>query len=124
MKRSGFKHPRSPLKRSTKPLKRTKLRTVGKRGRAWNRARRRIKPEYERSGNIYCEAGFKGCWRDNALSFAHHSKRRKLKAGELEIVALLCIPCHDIIEVWPAARVKGFILKLIARRETAFYEAA
>ena len=97
----------------------TGLKKIGKKGRAWANARRKLKPVFERMGVVTCEAGLKGCWRDNALSFAHHSKRRKLKAGELEIVALLCIPCHDVIERYKPARMKRFILWLIGKRETA-----
>lgn len=71
---------------------------AGKRTREWERTRAKLKPRFERVGITSCEFRYQGCWRDNALSFAHVDKRRFLSAGELEAVAVACCVCHDRLD--------------------------
>jgi hypothetical protein len=76
------------------------------------------------TGLHYCEARLPGCWGRNWLSWAHHSKRRKLAVEELEIAALLCVPCHNRIEVMKPEEMKETILRIIAGRDDRETEAA
>jgi hypothetical protein len=98
------------------------LNPVGKKGKLNKKANATMAKNFK--GVQYCEARLKGCWGDVALSWAHHSKRRRLTPEELTVAALVCIPCHDQLEVLPAEEMKTRILELIAKRETAFEEAA
>lgn len=97
---------RSPLKRKT-PLKRTGTKT-----RAWESLRRILKREFAAKGVTRCEM----CGTDNYLSFAHAQKRRKLNEAGLRVVALLCLRCHDRIEVLPAAEMETEVTTLITKR--------
>jgi hypothetical protein len=75
------------------------MKRIGKKGQAWNNARARLKQIFYRLGITTCELMYPGCWYDNALSFCHRMKRRKiLDDTELMFVALGCTPCHDILE--------------------------
>lgn len=78
--------------------------------------RRRLKPEFERSGITTCELGYEGCFRDNYLGFAHTKKRRNLGPGELSIVILACNHCHDKIEILPEPEMTKIVLTIIAER--------
>lgn len=71
----------------------------------WEKERRKLKVEFEEKGITTCELRFNGCWRDNALSFAHRHKRDWYKTrgkehllGDFREVILACIPCHNKIE--------------------------
>jgi len=69
----------------------------------WDKARKKLKVIYEDKGIRYCEARLKGCWVNNALSFAHRQKRIEYYSkpellGSFEETLLLCIPCHQKIE--------------------------
>jgi hypothetical protein len=70
----------------------------GKRTRQWERTRAILKPRFERAGITSCEFRYQGCWRGNALGFAHVDKRRFLAPGELEKVALACCVCHNKLD--------------------------
>lgn len=62
----------------------------------WTNARRKLKKEFERRGQTRCEL----CNAAFPLSFAHRYKRRFITTdAEIMTVALLCIPCHQKIEV-------------------------
>jgi hypothetical protein len=79
----------------------------------------------EFKGSQFCEGRLpQVCWGWNWLSWAHHSKRRKLSVGELTIAALLCVPCHQIAERMPAAEMKALILRIIDSRANRETEAA
>ena len=69
----------------------------------WAKARKKLKVIYEDKEITNCELRFKGCWVNNALSFAHRHKRKWYLdhpelLGEFKQTVLACIPCHDIIE--------------------------
>lgn len=99
--------------RSKRPMKR-----AGKKTKEWDRVRVGLKVKFQRAGITSCEAGFEGCWHDNALSFAHSKKRRLCVTPELmEECALMCVPCHEISERLPHAEMESLILGLIAARK-------
>jgi hypothetical protein len=98
-------------------LKRSPLR-AGKKTIRWANIRAVLKQRFEQAGIITCELGFKGCWRDNALGFAHYDKRRFIAEEELWIVVLACNHCHDIVEQLPRAQMKHLLLSVIAGRKT------
>src|SRR4051794_21867306 len=58
---------------------RRRLNRVGKKARAWAITRRELSTEFAAQGITSCELGYEGCWRENALGFAHGRKRRHLK---------------------------------------------
>lgn len=62
----------------------------------------KLKKLYERKGVVQCELRLEGCWRNNALSFAHRHKRRYYKGTDtlwtFNQTILACIPCHQQIE--------------------------
>src|ERR1035437_3184244 len=61
----------------------------GKKGRASLDAVEQMKQGFASVGIVECEGRLEGCWHNNALSFAHASKRRKLTPEELTQAALL-----------------------------------
>lgn|SRR3990167_1572957 len=72
---------------------------------AWNRERLKLKVLFQEKKIIQCEIQIFGCWKDNALGFAHKYKRiwylkkenRKL-LGAFDHVLLACNHCHQKIE--------------------------
>lgn len=81
--------------------------------------RARLKPLFVRAGITVCELRCEGCWKDNALSFAHSLKRRHIKTIEEEQeVILCCVPCHDLIEALPPWRMAEVVRLLIFERRT------
>lgn len=70
----------------------------GKKTKAWNNARAKIKKQFMAWGITTCELKLEGCWKDNALGFAHLDKRRYLTAEDLTKVVLTCTPCHEQTE--------------------------
>lgn len=66
----------------------------------WNTERARLKQEYIRKGKVSCEVQLEGCWRNNALSFAHRYKRNDPRCTHTYKGTLcVCIPCHMKLEV-------------------------
>src|SRR5262249_46520372 len=104
-------NPGRPI-RQKQMIARSKLK-AGPKTRAWAAARRRLKAECEAKGITRCQAGYPGCWGDRALSFAHARKRRHLRPGELEQAALVCVPCHQILERLPADEMYRIVMQLI-----------
>ncbi len=91
----------------------------GKKTKNWQKGRNELKKIFEEHGITTCEAMLPPCWYDNALSFAHDAKRRKLTPEETvdpHRVALLCIPCHSRIEVLPAEEMEAFIQEIVSKR--------
>ena len=84
-----------PVKREKK---RKRLKAGGKKTDSWKEVLAELKVRFERAGITSCELRLDGCWRNNALSFAHSKKRRKIEEGELTETCLLCVPCHQKIE--------------------------
>lgn len=67
----------------------------GKKCQQWDRVRARLKQKFFELGIVRCEK----CGSGFNLSFAHRLKRRFITdEAELMIVALLCVPCHQVIE--------------------------
>jgi hypothetical protein len=115
-----------PLQRSTKRMKRTQMKPrrkkiclwVGKKTREWMRVRAGLKRKFAAAGITSCELGYPGCWKDEALGFAHGRKRRKLEAGELEsLTILVCNPCHDRIETMSPEGMLSIVQSVIAERD-------
>lgn len=102
----------------TTPLKRTPLKARGKKTAAWDATRAALKVVFARAGIVTCELRYQGCWRDNALSFAHSRKRRNIPRGSilLQEVALCCTACHDKIECLPEAEMAQIVRQTIAAR--------
>lgn len=125
---------RNYLKRSTKGLRRDsqkshdfarqrrRLNALGKQGKVNRRANRILAATFK--GSQFCEARLPGCWGNAALSWSHHSKRRKLSAEELTEAALMCVPCHEQWEHLSPEELKANVKGLIAKRETELPEAA
>ena len=104
------------MKRTTKRL------GPGKKTKAWDAARAIIKQRFEKAGITTCELRGSDkvphdCGNDNYLGFAHDAKRRKLTADDLYRVILICNFAHDIIEVWPAEKMKAIVNETIQSRK-------
>lgn len=101
------------------PLRRSRMKGVGKATKEWNAVRRRLKVQYEAAGITECELGYPGCTRDNFLSFAHGRKRRHLQGDELEkLVCLACLNCHERIERLPESAMCGVVELVISERSS------
>lgn len=98
-------------RRTARPLPR-----IGKKGKAWNEARAQAKTVFKARAIVTCEAGLGGCWRNNGLGFAHLKKRRNLKDGDLQMIVLLCNPCHDKFEILPEAEMGQRLQAIIDAR--------
>lgn len=102
------------MKRS--PMNRGKgMKRAGKKTLAWDYVRQWLKIQFKAKGIITCQLKFAGCWFDNALSFCHAAKRRKLTPRDLYIVCLGCTPCHDQLEVMPPEDMKRIVEGLFAQ---------
>lgn len=87
---------------------------TGKKTKQWNRIRAKVKKDFESKGITRCEK----CGSDFGLSFAHRAKRRFIKdEQELSTVALLCIPCHQVIEAKTHEQMFSEITQIIEQRE-------
>lgn len=103
--------PISKGKKTPRPINK-----IGKKGRASLDAVKEMKKESQRLGITTCEAKLEPCWRNNALSYGHPDKRRFLKPEDLTKGILICIPCHQIIEVWPREKMRNFVNDIISKR--------
>lgn len=75
----------------------------GKKTKAWNKDRKKLKTIYKDKGIINCELNLIHCWHFLALSFAHKHKRswyntRPELLGSFNQTLLACVPCHRLIE--------------------------
>lgn len=71
----------------------------------WDKIRKSLKKEFEEKGITRCE----NCGTESFLSFAHRKKRREYynrdqkeeerQLGEFNECLLLCIKCHEEIEI-------------------------
>lgn len=86
---------------------------------AWESVRRQLKREFAAMGITTCEARLPGCRYDDQLGFAHRMKRRKVVGDELRVVAILCNPCHQVIEFLKPEEMKAAIDVIISKREGA-----
>jgi len=105
-----------PKPHKVEKVKVTKI-GVGDKVNEWTEARKEIKQQFQVWKIFKCELNYKGCWKDNALTFAHAEKRRKLTKEDLYKVALLCVPCHDQIEYLPAGEMKRIVEGIIRVRK-------
>lgn len=96
--------PRKPLNRK------------GKKTLEWERVRRELKARFLAAGITTCELRLPGCWRDNALGFAHSKKRREIVGDEIYEVILACNNCHDQVEIKPHEEMRNIILATIQKR--------
>src|SRR5687768_6910583 len=88
-----------PEKRVKKPKR---LKARGEKVEAWEATRAALVQRFQAAGITTCELRYEGCWRNNALSFAHSKKRRYITSQEdLEAVCLCCLNCHGKIEFRP-----------------------
>ena len=71
----------------------------GKKTKAWDAVRAKLKPLFEAAGLTSCEFGFikHGCWGRTGLSFAHAHKRTDPNF-EMCAVALACPHAHQILD--------------------------
>lgn len=130
LRRTGFKRKTFEQAQDEHPsprcfgLNREKGLKPGKKTKAWDRERRKLKIESERTGLTTCE--LRGvipheCSYNNFLGYAHDAKRRKLSAEDLKRAILICNNVHDIIEAWPAEEMKQIVNDTIAARSEAAY---
>lgn len=108
---------RVSLRRSEMKRKPKRCLFVGKKTLEWMRVRARLKRKFAALGITACELGYIGCWKDEALGFAHGRKRRHLQGNEIEdLVILACGPCHDRIETLGPAGMLAIVQSVIAER--------
>jgi len=105
-----------------KPMRKVKMpkpmKTVGKKTMTWVEVREVLRAKFHHAGITECELRLKDvCWRNTALGFAHTEKRRKLEISDLPHVALLCNPCHQVIEPMKPEKMKNIINGLIKVRK-------
>src|SRR5438309_2215150 len=110
----------NPVPKVYKTKKPPKKLGAGQKTKSWEETREELKKEFAANGIKTCEAHFKGCWKNNALSFAHADKRRFLSKEDLKSVALLCSPCHAQLEVKPREEMKKIIMDIIKKRKAQF----
>lgn len=114
------KKPRYGLsKRPSKPLGYTGRLGAGRKTKAWNSERRKLKADSERNNRTTCE--LRGvipheCTYDDQLGYAHPAKRRKLSAKELKVAILICNRMHDLLEVMKPEEMKRIVYDTIAAR--------
>ncbi len=87
----------------------------GKKVKAWDSARAKLKVKFQAAGIMTCELRYAGCAFDNYLGFAHAHKRRKVT--DLSIAILCCNFCHDEIEIKPHEEMERIVMAVIAARE-------
>ena len=92
-----------PFPKPVKQIKKKKrLRAVGEKVSAWSKTRDELILRFEKAGITQCELRYSGCWKNNALSFAHSKKRRFITSQEEMVeVVLCCTSCHQIAEYSP-----------------------
>ena len=70
------------------------IKKLGKKGKAWKKARAKLKKEFQDKGITRCEL----CSQDFALSFHHRHKRKENDPHTFENVILVCGSCHHKLE--------------------------
>lgn len=72
---------------------------VGKKTNEWIKASDELEEIYLQKGITTCELQLEGCWKNNALHFAHQYKRNDPRCEHtFEGTILACNKCHSIIE--------------------------
>lgn len=98
-------------------MKRSRIKRSGKKTKAWDAERAKLKVRFAAVGITECELRLAGCWKTNTLGFAHSKKRRHIQGDEIREVALLCNSCHDVVERLAEAEMTEAIRKIISSRE-------
>lgn len=106
-------HPVPKVYKSKKPPKPLK---AGAKTNEWEEARKELKKLFEANEVTSCELKLQGCWKKNALTFAHIDKRRNLTPNEITAVVLLCTPCHQKVEAMPHLEMRKLLSSIIASR--------
>lgn len=91
----------SPVPKVYKSKKAPTRIKVGVKVMTWEEGRKVLKVIFKDNGITACEVMFKGCKKDNYLTFAHKRRRNTLKPDEVvdpHYVVLSCQPCHDILD--------------------------
>ncbi len=94
-------------------MKRSPMNRRGKKVRAWDSARAKLKVKFAAAGIMTCELRWGDCAFDNYLGFAHAQKRRNVK--DLSVVILACNFCHDQLEIMP--NMERIVMTVIVARE-------
>lgn len=85
----------------------------GKKSREWDKVRARVKKEFFEAGRTFCEL----CGSTFDLTFAHRLKRRFINdPQELATVALLCLTCHQQIEILPHDEMYRIVTNIVEKR--------
>jgi hypothetical protein len=89
----------------------------GKKTKAWDRLRAKIKPKFFAVGITTCEMRWPGCKYDEDLGFAHAQKRNKVE--DLSEVILVCNHCHDYLDNQGMSHeaMEAIVRDVIERRE-------
>lgn len=108
----------NPMPKPHKKVKMpTAMKTVGKKTVDWVDARAILKTRFFVAHIVECEIKIKKvCWKNNALSFCHLDKRRRLTVEDLLKVVLGCIPCHTIVEAMPVEEMRKLLQGIIDKR--------
>lgn len=94
-------------------------RKPGKKVKAWDAARKKLKVAFQEVGITSCELQLFGCMRDFGLSFAHAEKRRFIVTpAQLNECAISCASCHLLIEALTHEEMAMRVREIIASRET------
>lgn len=72
---------------------------AGRRMKAWQKAWRFLKPEFEKRGRTSCEFGFIDHECSHILTPAHSRKRRMMQGNDVFAVALACTRIHDFLDL-------------------------
>lgn len=75
-------------------MKRSPMKRSGKKTKAWDRVRSKLKVEFQAKNITTCEVMFEGCTGGYNVSFAHARKRTKLREGEIRDCCIACQSCH------------------------------
>lgn len=93
------------------------VKKVGEKTNRWVDVREVLKERFYKAKITECEIKLKGCWKTNALGFAHLEKRRKLTADDLYTVVLACNPCHQQIEILSPEDMSKTLQQIIDNRK-------
>jgi len=118
----GFKRKSYDWRKADKPLGFSRRLKAGKRTKAWNAQRRKLKVDSVANNRTTCE--LRGvipheCTYDDFLGYAHDAKRRKLSREDLKRAILICNNVHDQLERMKPDEMKRIVNDTIAARKRA-----
>ena len=94
---------KTPLKRSSKPIKRSPLRRVSVKQAGKNREYDKARAKCLRDADGKCEVGWENC--TGVATQCHHRKLRSA-GGTNETLVAICRSCHDLLHKNPAEAVR------------------